>query len=50
MEKMVQIKKNPTYKSLECPAIMKLIDQRINKKTMYFIDENLKYLGLDSTK
>ncbi len=43
MEKMKKIKKNPTYKSLECPAILKLIDQRINKKTMYFIDDYLKF-------
>ncbi len=40
---MMEIEKNPTYKSLECLAIMKLIDQRINKKTMYFIDDYLKF-------
>jgi hypothetical protein len=30
-------------KPLESLAIMKLIDQRINKKTMHFIDDNLKF-------
>jgi len=49
IEKTGQIKKNPTYKSLESLAIMKLIDQRINKKAMYFIDDNLKILELYST-
>ena len=46
----MKIKKNPTYKPLEALAIMKLIDQRINIKTMHFIDDNLKFLELDSTK